>query len=192
MIRWRRALLAAGLAALLALALLPGGDRQFDYARWSATVRTGDVVMLAGTGWRSRLVRLFGRHETEFSHTGLAEVENGRVFLLHADPERGCVRDDLAGLFARKIFSAAAAYAPAPADGAARAQAVRFAEDAAGAKVGFNGTFKFGAEQSKLYCTELVIRAYQQAGVALLPSVTDAAVIFPDALVRAGGLRGRD
>jgi hypothetical protein len=189
--RWGRLLLASALAVWLAAKLLTGDPPAFGYTAWAASVKDGDVIMLTGTSWRGSLVRLFGRHETDYSHTGIAEVEGGRVFLLHADPQRGCVRDDLEPMFARHVFLAATAYFSPTTDDAGQRRILKFAEDAVTTKAGFNGSFKFGAEPSRLYCSELVVRAYQQAGVALLKSIPDSGVIFPDALVRDGQMQPR-
>lgn len=134
-----------------------GGIRERT-ASWA--LQNGDVVFIRARTWRSFAVRAV---DGCFSHVGLVRVAGGVPYVVHASPEGESVRMDLAEDF----FS--------PADHAAlyRPRDRRAAESASREALGyferstpFDRRFDI-SDDARLYCTELVWRAYKRVGLDL-------------------------
>jgi hypothetical protein len=134
----------------------------------------GDVVFRRGRSLISRAV-LAADGDGEYSHVGLIAVSAGRVWVLHATPDEapdikgGVLAEPLEAFLAPEYASAAALYRPRD------ARAGRAAERAAWgwvhARLPFDDAFDFESAD-KLYCTELVWRAYQSTGIDLEAGVS--------------------
>jgi hypothetical protein len=137
--------------------------------------RTGDVVFRRGRGLASRLVRA-SDNAGQYSHTGVVSRVADKVWILHSHPAEsaeqpgGAVAESLARFLSPDMASAAAVYRPRRQDLAAAA--ARAAWNFVRARAPFDPAFDLKTEQ-ELYCTELVWRAYQAAGVDLVPGFTD-------------------
>jgi uncharacterized protein YycO len=133
-------------------------DGAFDF-------RNGDVVFIRGRTWRSFLVR-FAEASNDFSHVGIVSIVDGVPYVVHATPDAEVVRLERAEDF----------LSPANADRAAvyrldrealRAEAAsREARNYFERGISFDHRFDI-ANGDRLYCTELVWRAFKAAGVEL-------------------------
>lgn len=128
----------------------------------------GDLVFRRGRSLVSDAV-LAAEGGGEFTHVGLAAVSAGRVWVLHALPPEegekgGVVAEPLESFLAPKKASSGALYRPR--DGRAAGVAVATAWNLARRHLPFDDAFDL-TTADKLYCTELVWRAYLSAGVDL-------------------------
>lgn len=150
-------------------------------------VANGDVILLGSATCRGIVVKLIdGNH---YAHTGLAEVDaEGRVWLIHADPAKGGVcRDVLSDYLKSNVVDGVFALHPTNATGAAAEAAVRFARSAAERQVPFDDTFRYAVGDG-MYCTELVLLSWEQAGVRLLPAVKRGDSVYPGELAESPAL----
>lgn len=131
----------------------------------------------------------FGR--TDYSHVGLILLQDGIPFVIHADPQRGRVIKERWDEF----------LAPDRADGAvvyrvkggSDSSAIRVIESAnqyLTDAVLFDSEFDLNSDK-KLYCTELVWRAYLSVGIDLRdkPYDADRKYLFPSELIDAKVIR---
>jgi len=129
----------------------------------------GDVLFRRGNSLISRAV-LVADGSGEYSHVGLIAVSAGRVWVLHATPPEepdvkgGVIAEPLATFLEPDQASAAALYRPR--NGQAGLAAERTAWGWVHRRVPFDSAFDL-ASADRLYCTELVWRAYRSAGVDL-------------------------
>ncbi len=167
-----------------------------------AQLETGDLIFRTGRSRESRVVMLFDRG-VPYSHVGLVQkTEDGAAYVIHvvpgsAEEGRNLVRrEPLAVFLTPEAARAAAVYRPTPPH---RHHAEQAAEKAAAyhaARLAFDDDFD-AATAEALYCTELVWRAYREAGLDLtggklsrraLPFARGAYVL-PSTLLRSPHLR---
>ncbi|MEM9291863.1 MAG: YiiX/YebB-like N1pC/P60 family cysteine hydrolase [Acidobacteriota bacterium] len=162
----------------------------------AAAVRSGDLVFRRGRSWASEAVD-WADEDGELSHVGIALRHRGRVFVVHAAPGEGGGPGDRAGdradgsageaaeevpvrlealerFLAPRSASAAALrrLRQVPESGRAVAEqstrrAAREALGYARYRVPFDDDFDDSTED-RLYCTELVLRAYEAANIQLV------------------------
>jgi hypothetical protein len=153
---------------------------------------SGDLLFRQGRSLVSRAV-LAADGGSEYSHVGIVSVIGGRIWVIHSAPaeepgERdGVAADPIATYLAPEKASAAALYRPR--DRAAAITAERAAWKFAEARLPFDSDFDL-ASADKLYCTELVWRAYRSAGVDLAPGVGQGRerYLLPSRLLKSSDL----
>jgi uncharacterized protein YycO len=151
------------LAAAIMIANIPGQPGDPHCEKW----KSGDIVFLNGTSFRSRTVRLLQKYSSDYSHVGIVVVENGVPYVVHADPsDDKVVRQRWADIVARGDISGGAVYRVRGGDDATLAVVVETAGEYARNAIPFDHEFDLKTTD-KLYCTELVWRAYKAAGVEL-------------------------
>ncbi len=135
-------------------------------------LQEGDLVFRRGPSLLSRIV-LAADSESAYSHVGLVGVLDGSPWVIHTStgestpPEEGIRVEPLDHFLAPDRAQEAALYRLKPqfrdfAAGGVR-QALEYARD----QVPFDGEFNLETT-GKLYCTELVWRAYLEAGLDLV------------------------
>lgn len=160
--------------------------------RWTADpalFASGDLLFRRGRSLVSQVV-LAAEGVGEYSHVGLVVVSAGRVWVIHAlppeepDREGGVVVEAFQEYLAPDHASAWALYRPR--DGQAAASVVEMAWDWARHRVPFDEGFDLSSPD-KLYCTELVWRAYRAAGVDLESGVPGSRgrYLLPDRLAKS-------
>lgn len=172
------------LALVLAASFRGREDDARGLSQIVASVRSGDVVLLEGTSIRGRIVQWLNS-KSDFSHVGVVKVEEGKVFLLHADPLLGCVQEEMDRLFVRCRFRDALVLRPS--DAAAALRAVSFCSRAVERHAAFNDSFRY-LQGSGYYCTEFVLRAYDAAGARLLSGTRAGSILFPEELLESPAL----
>ena len=154
------------------------GSGQIHSLPVNVRLKSGDVILLGSSTFRGRLLKLIER-ESAYAHIGIADIVGDERYIIHADPEYGCVRHDLSGYLAKNAVDAIAVMRPKNGDGEV---AVAFARGLVDVNVPFDNSFRY--KQGKgVYCTELVLRAWEAAGVCLLPNAERGDRIRPSEVV---------
>ena len=189
-------MLRAALLLGLALPLLSGAPLApppvVDAAAVEAVAQPGDVVFRRGRSLLSRVV-LSGDDRPQFSHVGIVAEQEGALVVVHATPGNDVSvpeplrTEPLAAFFAPEAAEAGALRRPRdPALGrAAAAAAQRLAPGRT-----FDADLDLGTDD-RLYCTELVWKAYREAGLDLTSGRFDRAsgllhdgpMVFPSTLL---------
>ncbi len=149
-----------------------------------ALIQDGDVLMIRTDTWRGRLLRLAGISDF-YTHVGIIQLRDGSAGLLHADPEKGCVRESLDDFCRRTpVYELRVLRRPLATE---QIDAVlAFANRQAAVEAPFNHSFRYRGKDS-FCCTELVVAAFAAAGVAECGSVEPETRISPDDLVALWG-----
>lgn len=166
---WAGFLFVALLTRASTIAPLPRPSRGLTFD--TAALAPGDLLFRRGRSLVSRAV-LTAEGGGEYSHVGLVTMVAGRAMVIHATPPEepeshgGVVVEPVAHFLAPERASAAALYRPL--DPKAAVVAEQVARGFARARLPFDAAFDLHTAR-KLYCTELVWRAYLAAGVDLAP-----------------------
>lgn len=173
-------LAAAAIAGVCAFLMCPRQGLTPSDLPGASEVSSGDIVLLSSETCRGMLVKLLDIGET-FAHVGLLDVGDD-VWLIHADPAANAVVRERLGEYVSSNVTAGIMILCV--DSQAGETAVRFARDAARAHIAFDNDFKYG-EGDGIYCTELVLRSWHEAGVELLPDVKPGDSVFPSQLQKS-------
>ena len=146
--------------------------------------RTGDVMLLGSESWRGRLLLSLDRN-SDYAHIGLVEVCSNNVFIIHADPDQNVVACDAIDDYLQSNIVSRLLLLRVDAVSVAASNAVKYAREQWYKKMPFDNTFRYGKGKG-FYCTELVLRAYDFAGIKLLPDVKDGDRIFPSEVIKSG------
>lgn len=133
----------------------------------TAAVRSGDLIFRRGHSLRSRAVLVAEHGVSPFSHVGMADRTSDGLFVINASPAEGdragkVVREPIQEFLAPGEADTATVIRVADSVTAMRATvaARRYAADS----VPFDGDFDL-ATPNAVYCTELVWRSYEAAGI---------------------------
>lgn len=175
--RRRPALSANGVAAALlagACALLVACDRRSPHIILPSDIelRPGDLVFRLGGGLTSRAITTYDRGG-HYSHVGIVVTDSvGRPMIIHAVPDEhdsptdsDRVRMDAPDVFFDSFHALAGAVCR-HADSAAARQATAYAWRAYRRKAAFDHAYDL-TDTTRLYCCELVINAFREAGAPL-------------------------
>ena len=136
-----------------------------------SVLHEGDLVLRRGHGPRSAAVAGLDTAKKAYSHIGLLVKESGKWLVAHAAPpeEKGgpdTLRlETIEQFFSPDVAAAGAIMAVDCRHGEAMA-AARYAKLKVKSHTRFDTAYDW-ADSSRLYCTELVARAYRSAGVDL-------------------------
>ncbi|MFL6236474.1 MAG: YiiX/YebB-like N1pC/P60 family cysteine hydrolase [Thermoanaerobaculia bacterium] len=198
--RIRTALTVLGLGSLALLNASPSRSPQVEVraGRWRARFEeaqfvSGDLIFRRGRSLVSRAV-LAVDGGSEYSHVGLISVTDGQVWVLHEmppeEPDRkgGALAEPLSTFLAPGNATAAGLYRPE--DVRAAAIAERAAWRSVRARVPFDSAFDISTSD-EMYCTEMVWRAYREAGIDLAPPDPSRKekYLLPSRLLRSPHLR---
>jgi len=189
------------LALLLALPVSTATEDQAQaYSRLPAPppgLDDGDLVFRTGVDAIGRMVLSYG-DRPRFSHVGMVIRVDGEALVVHALPEAGGnaggVQVDRLGTFSSPLRAADVGYYRiAQLTQGQRREIHRYLLEAVGTP--FDLRFEYSTDDS-MYCTELVLKALNEVGVELAPSLGTVRVITvdepafpPDALRQSGQLK---
>ena len=162
-------------------------------------LQSGDIIFRRGPSIESEVVMTLDR-AANFSHAGIVLRERDETFVIHVvtgedgpnitkvESIRDYLRSDRA--------TAAIAYRSVNENPSQIAQAVEAARRYADQQVPFDSDFDLTSDRA-LYCTELVWRAYQHAGVDLIEepldppttSLVKSPILWPSNLLRSKRLK---
>ena len=141
-----------------------------DYKAIFTELKNGDLIFRKGRSLESFAVSLADK-EVDFSHVGLVVLRNGEPFVIHAVPDESDNVEDFIKLERVGAFlstekaSAFAVYRP-EFETELRNRASETALQFYQSKCTFDYAYDMKTG-SKLYCTELIFKAFQEAGVEL-------------------------
>ncbi len=169
-----------------AVANIPGKPGDAHWEQWKA----GDVVFLNGNSVRSKVVRLLQGYSTDYSHVGMVVMEKGIPFIVHADPaEDKVVRQRWDVVVRQRQVSGGAIFRLDRADVSIVDAACAAVESYAAKGTPFDHEFDLRTP-GRLFCTELVLRAYRSAGVDLgKDAERNYPHFLPAELLRSSSLR---
>ena len=174
--RWWKVAVVVGVLLVGCWFLLHPRDRLSSVDLPTAdSFASGDIVLLSSETCRGKLVRLADFGET-YAHVGLIDVEGDVVWLIHADPAvKRVTREPLAAYLEANLTTGMMLLRV---DSPKGDRAVRIARAMASSHTPFDDDFHYG-EGEGVYCTELVLRAWAESGVVLLPDVKRGDSVFP-------------
>ena len=186
--------IAAGIVSL-ALPIAAGWNPFRPALRMDASLlRDGDIIFIRGATVRGMAVAL-AEKSSPYSHTGIIHKEGGSTWVIHATPSGDSdyvCRDSLDDFLAISGTRHAAVCRALPEFSDIAVRAAKRAEFYYSEKYPFDGKFSLKSEDS-LYCTELVWRAYLDAGLDLSEGrrddvsfpLIDEPVLLPSSLLRS-------
>ena len=167
----------------------------------SVSLQVGDVVFRRGGGFESHAVVSLDAHG-KYSHVGIVVDTLGKLMVVHAVPgepdfegDEDRVKLDEVSTFFSSIYANKGAVARGRDSVKARRAAI-VALDVFRRKLLFDHSYD-SSDTTKLYCTELVMYAYDRAGVRLVASephsvtlpVVQSDIYFPSDVYESDWLR---
>lgn len=157
-----------------------------------AQLRNGDLIFRSGVSHESHAVTFLDR-TSPYSHVGLVDVRGGGAFVIHIEPgntarESQVRREPLAAFLAPGRADAFAVFHVVPADARLGLAAVDAALRYEARGVSFDHRYDLQTAD-ELYCTELVWRAYREAGFDLLDEDLARASRMHNPMVWLSGLQ---
>jgi len=162
-------------------------------------LQPGDLVFRASDSWAGRVVRTVDG-DTPFTHVGIVVSTGEDPLVVHAAPgsagEHGGVRaEPLSRYFSSVHARSGAVWRPVGIPSPVRQQAAQVAVGMATTGVRFDDGFDL-ATGDRVYCTELVWRAWQAVGLDLTAGRRDTVsllglrhvLILPSTLLKGGKL----
>lgn len=157
-------------------------------------LQAGDIVFIRGKSARSAVVRIVEGSYGAYSHVGLIVVEHGEPFVIHANPETASDyvrKEPWFQLITRTRIAGASVFRLVHDPGnRAGARASMAADEYWKRHLRFDHDFDL-LTADRLYCTELVWRAYLTAGIDLRGHSfkTERRYLLPSDLIDSGFLR---
>lgn len=145
--------------------------------------QNGDIILLGSSTFRGRILRFLRRGE-EWAHVGLLTT-NGNIEIIHADPEKGVIKQTLSEYLITNNVDAIALLRTTK-NGSL--DAISYAEQLVNDNAPFNHSFRYKSDEG-VYCTELVLLAWENAGVVLLPTARYGDRIPPSKLFQSSKLK---
>ncbi len=142
----------------------------------------GDIILRYGNGFWSPFFRNVSRHEKRFSHAGVVVMEKGAFTVVHASAHEMNGEGSVSRVSLEQFLSVSSDYAVYRFETGKNVR-LRIAENAK-SYVGrpFDSSFNL-ADSKRLYCTELVMHAVNDAVgyKAISPTVTNGvSLVAPD------------
>ncbi len=139
-----------------------------------ATIKSGDLVFRRGRGIFSEIFRDIGGTGSPFSHVGIVYIDNSSIFVLHTEANEltgiGHARKEKIDSFISKEHALSYAFfrvTGLDADG--RASVLETALEYVRNRVPFDTSFSLEGDD-RLYCSELVYKAFKSAQIYLVDS----------------------
>ncbi|MBZ0201246.1 MAG: hypothetical protein K8H86_15340 [Ignavibacteriaceae bacterium] len=138
----------------------------------SKLVKSGDIIFRKGRGFVSQMV-LLADSRSPYSHSGIIIKKKSDVFVLHAVPDESedgidwIKLESLSNFLSSEKAESAVVYRLKDDTTCISIKAARKAEEYLKENILFDASLDLKTED-KLYCTELVWKAYKNAGIDLI------------------------
>ena len=157
-------LLATG-AALFLLAFFAIHEQKAAFSACNMNLQNGDLVFIRCRTWRSFIIRFIDNMD-DYSHVGIVRIVNGVPNVIHASPEAEVVQlESLVDFMSPTNAEHSGVYRLKDSQLIAEAASLS-AWNYFERKTSFDYKFDIKHDNA-LYCTELIWRAYEQAGIDL-------------------------
>lgn len=164
-------------------------------------LKDGDVIFRRGTSFVSNMV-LLADNSSPYSHTGIIRIINDSIYVIHAVPAETLTENDEVKIEPLNCFlfrdraTKIAVYRLMNDDTLTAASAANNALYYARINTPFDPDFNL-ADDSKLYCTELVWKCYLNAGINLTENIVEeikiplkqGPIILPGTLLKSKNLK---
>ncbi|MBD3343692.1 MAG: hypothetical protein GF401_01365 [Chitinivibrionales bacterium] len=164
------------------------------------TVKQGDIIFLEGRTLRGTAVRVLEPGGNPLSHLGIIVLSEKGCDIVHADPthqrdgKAKVTREPLSSLLRRQKIGRYSLYRPSDTHRASRA--AQWAQYQVNTHTPFDNAFDLESDTA-LYCTELVWKAYLNAGVDISGGKRDTIptplgtlqVLFPIRIMKSTKLK---
>lgn len=159
--------------------ILPTDSPNFKIGSYyldKSLLNSGDIIFRRGTSFVSMLVLNLDKR-SPYSHTGIIKLVGDEIFVVHAVPSEEAGEKDLTKIdplnkFLRKDRATAIAVYRFIEDAITPDEASAFAYRHGLLGTEFDGSFDL-SDDSKLYCTELIWKAYLDSGIDLIEGQFD-------------------
>ena len=138
-------------------------------------LRDGDILLLGSSTIRGRILK-FLDGGSKWGHCGIAVAPN---MIAHADPKKGVVCQSIGEYLAENDVDCICMLRPSTGNGKV---AAAFALNCAQSGIGFDDSFGY-KNGGGIYCTELVLLAWESADVKILPDATPGDRIAPSRIL---------
>ena len=139
-------------------------------------IQPGDLVLRTGTDYASEQIKALSRQDPTFSHSGIAFVDNGKVYVCHVETDyqhvHNKVKKELLDSFcnpAKNLGFAVARYTLTPEE---KLQLLDYFEEKLRQQVAFDIRFDL-ATDNELYCSEMVYKGLAHATNKKIMIATD-------------------
>jgi len=157
-----------------------------DYSRFDIkTLKTGDLIFVRGISIKSYVVLLFQKQTSNYSHCGVIEEDNGKFFVVHATPtpvdqkRPRIVKESLNDFFNFNKVTIAAVFRVD--DSIEHKNFLNYINNQLKLEIDFDD--EFSLSNKKLYCTELIWRAFLADHIAIVDTSKINKIIFPADLI---------
>ena len=160
-------LLISAVSILLSIAnFVINGNDNIDYKIDTSKLKNGDLVLRCGRSAESYAVYL-ADHNSEFTHIGIIAIQNNTAYVIHAVPhKRKTVKKEKLSTFLNKKNASQFAVYRSNYPTLILQNVVDAAEEFYVQKIEFDSSYNLN-NSSKLYCTELVLKAFEKGGLYL-------------------------
>ena len=160
-------------------------------------LQNGDLIFRRGTSIESQIV-LLADQESDFSHVGMISIKNNKLFVIHTVPKEndadpGYIKLELIEDFLAEDKAARfGIYRISQSSSEQINVASSYAFNCYNKKYCFDNSYDLATDK-QLYCTELVWKAYKQAGIDLVCNrlkninilITSRTMIMPSSIVES-------
>jgi len=162
-----------------------------------STLKSGDLVFRKGRSAVSQVVLLADK-ESSYSHVGIVFIENNNYYIIHTTPDESesgidyVIKEKVSDFFSSEKASRGSVYRLKKQFANSANSASLFANTFFEKRIIFDDEFDLESED-KMYCTELVWKAYQKVGIDLiqgnfetisLPFINDF-IVMPSSLLNS-------
>lgn len=159
-------------------------NKLFVYDNSDKLLMDGDLIFRKGLGFFSDIFRSVGAEKSDYSHIGIIKKENGIIFVIHTEANEltgigEAQKIPLEEFISDRNASSGAVYRVETANSYQKESAVKSALRYIELKTPFDSDFDLETAD-RLYCTELVWRAYKSCGIDLAPRKDFLHIPFPN------------
>lgn len=142
--------------------------------------KNGDIILINGKSFKSRIVRLNDHSVNSFSHAGIIKIDCHDIFVIHSTPskEEGIICESIKQFLFSEDLDNWALFRMKNLTDELSTSVIKSAEYFLKAKIPFDKSFDLSTND-ELYCTELIVECYRTINKNLFPMNKGKDYIFP-------------